>query len=144
MGSLARQGTLSKDAGSGLFSLTLDELQNEIVGSGIFLGSMNMVSTRLACTAPGNKGGECGACAGGLGCQVVFCWFALVGSLQWRPTCDCPPHLPILGTLRVQLDAGGQQHRGVALRGSCESSGICVTVRSGTGPQPGSQHRLQA
>ena len=50
MGSLARQGTLSKDAGSGLFSLTLDELQNEIVGSGKFLGSMNMVSTRLACS----------------------------------------------------------------------------------------------
>ena len=49
MGSLARQGTLSKDAGSELFSLTLDELQSEIMGSGKFLGSMNMVSICLGC-----------------------------------------------------------------------------------------------
>ncbi len=48
MSALMREGTLSKDTGSGLFNLTLDELQNELVpGSGKLLGSMNMVRPAL-------------------------------------------------------------------------------------------------
>lgn len=144
MGSLARQGTLSKDAGSGLFSLTLDELQNEIVGSGKFLGSMNMVSTRLARSSGGYKGGECGAsvlesCAA----KLYFCWFALVGSLQWRPTCDRPP---LLLSLRCIKDFSWKlvaSNIEASLCGAAASRQASVfTVRSDTGPQPGSQHCL--
>jgi hypothetical protein len=62
MSALMRQGTLSKDTGSGLFNLTLDELQNELVpGSGKLLGSMNMVWPALLLGQGSSLGESCWA-----------------------------------------------------------------------------------